>query len=366
MGKLKVAIIGCGRIATSAHTPAYLDAFDLAEVKYYCDIIPERAKTLAAEYSAEVAKRYGEQVMPETVEDYHDILGKVDCVSVCTPNFAHAPIAIDFLKSGAQVLCEKPAAINMDKAAEMKKAADETGNMLSIGVCNRFNDSVMKIHELIEQGALGDIYHVFCSFRAHRSIPGLGGPFTIKEKAGGGVLIDWGVHYLDLIFYCMGERRLKSVSAETYSVLGRDIDKYVCKSMWAGPRISDGIYDVEEYITGMVRLEDEGKVSTITLEGAWAQNIGESDTYIDFIGDKAGIRLQYGGGFKLYSTCNGMLTETQYEYASENMYSREVRDFLTNAPKKIKTRASIDHAIKTSELMELLYKSAAEHREIEL
>ena len=130
--------------------------------------------------------------------------------------------------------------------------------------------------------------------------------------------------------------------------------------------ISDGIYDVEEYITGMVRLEDEGKVSTITLEGAWAQNIGESDTYIDFIGDKAGIRLQYGGGFKLYSTCNGMLTETQYEYASENMYSREVRDFLTNAPKKIKTRASIDHAIKTSELMELLYKSAAEHREIEL
>ena len=57
MSKLKVAIIGCGRIATSAHTPAYLDNFDLAEVKYYCDIIPERAKTLAGVYSAEVEKR---------------------------------------------------------------------------------------------------------------------------------------------------------------------------------------------------------------------------------------------------------------------------------------------------------------------
>ena len=64
MGKLKVAIIGCGRIATSAHTPAYLDAYDLAEVKYYCDIIPERAKKLAGEYSAEIAKRYGDDVMP--------------------------------------------------------------------------------------------------------------------------------------------------------------------------------------------------------------------------------------------------------------------------------------------------------------
>lgn len=366
MSKLKVAIIGCGRIATSAHTPAYLDNYDLAEVKYYCDIIPERAKELAGVYSEEIAKRYGDNVMPEVVADYHELLGKVDCVSVCTPNHAHAPIAIDFLKSGAQVLCEKPAAINLDKAAEMKKAADETGNMLSIGVCNRFNDAVMRIHDLIKQGALGDIYHVYCSFRAHRSIPGLGGPFTIKSEAGGGVLIDWGVHYLDLIFYCMGERKLKSVSAETYSVLGRDIDKYVCKAMWAGPRISDGTYDVEEYITGLVRLEDAGKVSTISLEGAWAQNIGENDTFVDFIGDKAGIRLQYGGNFTLYSTCGDMLTETKYDYPTENMYSREVRDFLTNAPKKIKTRASIDHAIKTSELMELLYKSASEHKEIQL
>ena len=249
----------------------------------------------------------------------------------------------------------------------MKKVADETGNMLSIGVCNRFNDAVMQIHDLIEQGALGDIYHVYCSFRAHRSIPGLGGPFTTKAESGGGVLIDWGVHYLDLIFYCMGERKLKTVSAETYSVLGRDIDKYVCTAMWAGPRISNGTYDVEEYVTGMVRLEDEKKsISTITLEGAWAQNIGESDTYVDFIGDKGGIRLQYGKNFVLYSTCNGMLTETKYDYSTENMYSREVRDFLTNAPKKVKTRASIDHAIKTSELMEMLYKSAAEHKEIEM
>ena len=367
MSKLKVAIIGCGRIATSAHTPAYLDNFDLAEVKYYCDIIPERAKTLAGVYSAEVEKRYGEVVKPEIVEDYHDILGKVDCVSVCTPNGAHCPIACDFLRAGAQVLSEKPAAINLAKAEEMKKVADETGNMLSIGVCNRFNDAVMQIHDLIEQGALGDIYHVYCSFRAHRSIPGLGGPFTTKAESGGGVLIDWGVHYLDLIFYCMGERKLKTVSAETYSVLGRDIDKYVCTAMWAGPRISNGTYDVEEYVTGMVRLEDEKKsISTITLEGAWSQNIGESDTYVDFIGDKGGIRLQYGKNFVLYSTCNGMLTETKYDYSTENMYSREVRDFLTNAPKKVKTRASIDHAIKTSELMEMLYKSAAEHKEIEM
>ena len=354
MSKLKVAIIGCGRIATSAHTPAYLDNFDLAEVKYYCDIIPERAKTLAGVYSAEVEKRYGEVVKPEIVEDYHDILGKVDCVSVCTPNGAHCPIACDFLRAGAQVLSEKPAAINLAKAEEMKKVADETGNMLSIGVCNRFNDAVMQIHDLIEQGALGDIYHVYCSFRAHRSIPGLGGPFTTKAESGGGVLIDWGVHYLDLIFYCVGQPKIKTVSAQAYSVLGKAMEGYVYESMWAGPPKYDGVYDVDDMITGLIRTEGP----TISVNGAWAQNIDENGMFIEFMGDKGGIKLQYGGNFTLYSTKNGMLTTTTFKYPTVNMYHAEIRDFLIKAPQGIKTKANIDQALLTSQVMDMMYKSS--------
>lgn len=345
MEKMKVAIIGCGAIANSAHEPAYEKARDIAEVKYFVDLIPERARALRDKYGA-----------GEAITDYHAVVNdpEIVCVSVCTPNHTHAPISMDLLRAGKHVLCEKPAAVNADLAAQMQKAADENGVILNIGVCNRFNTAVTKIEELIRTGELGEVYHVYCSFRSPRSIPGLGGAFTTKALAGGGALIDWGVHFLDLIFYCVGEPAIKTASAATYSKLGNPMEDYTYVSMWAGPPDYEGTYDVEEFVTGFVRTEGP----TITLNGAWAQNIGESQMFVEFLGDKGGIKLQYGGNFVLYSTKNGMLTETKFDFTTNDMYDVEIRDFLEKAPKGIKTKGNIDCAILSSKLMDMIYKSA--------
>ena len=345
MDKIKVAIIGCGTIANAAHMPGYKAASDLCEVKYFCDIIPERAVALRDRYGSGIANT-----------DYHEILTdpEVTCVSICVPNGGHAPIAIDFLKAGKHVLCEKPAAMNSDLARDMQKTADECGRILNIGVCNRFNTAVEKIEELIRQGELGNIYHIYCSFRAYRSIPGLGGAFTTKALSGGGALIDWGVHYLDLIFYCVGQPKVKTVSAAAYSVLGKPLDGYVFESMWAGPPKLDGTYDVDDFITGFIRTDGP----TISVNGAWAQNIDDKATFIEFLGDKGGIKLQYGGNFTLYSTKNGMLTTTTFKYQTVNMYEAEIRDFLIKAPQGIKTKANIDKALVTSQVMDMMYKSS--------
>lgn len=96
----------------------------------------------------------------------------------------------------------------------MQKVQHETGMTLNIGVVNRFNDMVNLIREYIQDGRLGEVYHVYLSFRAFRSIPGLGGAFTTKEIAGGGSLIDWGVHYLDLVMYCLNDPKPLTVSGE--------------------------------------------------------------------------------------------------------------------------------------------------------
>ena len=87
--------------------------------------------------------------------------------------------------------------------------------------------------------------------------------------------------------YCCGDPRPLTVTGETFSALGKDMQNYTYLGMWAGPPKYDGIYDVEDAVTGMVRTT--GPV--ITLNGAWAQNIGDEEMYIDFMGDKAGIRL---------------------------------------------------------------------------
>lgn len=347
---MKIAIIGCGTIANNAHIPAYLKNKD-AEIKWFCDIIPERADAAVKKYNC-----------GKSVYDYHEILDdpEIDAVSVCTPNNVHAPITIDFLNAGKNVLCEKPAARTYNEALTMLNAQHKTGKILNIGVVNRFNNGVNRIKKLIDDGELGRIYQVYVSFRSHRAIPGIGGAFTDKEIAGGGVLIDWGVHFLDIVMYCCGDPKPKTASAEAFSILGKDIKNYNYVDMWAGPPKLDGVYTVEEGITGMIRTE--GLV--ITLNGAWAQNIGEDEMFIDFIGDKGGIRLQYGSDFTLYGTKNGMLTKTSFKYQTNNHFENEINAFVESIKSGEKLPSHIDTNIITSKLMQAIYDSAESHSEI--
>lgn len=351
--KIKVGIIGCGRIANSAHLPSYKNNTD-AEIVYCCDLIEEKAEKAAKEYGG------------KAITDYKVILNdpEIDAISICTPNYCHAKIAIEALRAGKEVLCEKPAGRCLDEVIEMQKVKKETGRILNIGVVNRFNDAVNKIKGLVEGGELGNIHHVYMSFRSHRSIPGIGGDFTNKAVAGGGVLIDWGVHFLDLVMYVCGDPKAKTVSSEMFSKLGANINDYVYTGMWAEDTAKfegDGICDVEESITGLIRTD--GPV--ISFNGAWAQNIGEDEMFIDFMGDKGGIRLQYGQNFTMYSTKNNMLTKTTFDYKTNDMYQNEIDAFIKAVQENNdKLPSCVNVNILTQEIMEAIYKSAQEHKEV--
>ena len=349
---MKIGIIGCGAIANSAHIPAYM-ANPKAEIKYFCDIIPERAEAAVKKYGCGIA-----------ITDYKQVLAdpEITAVSVCTPNLMHSIIAIDALEAGKHVLCEKPAARIYEEALAMQEAQHRTGKILNIGVVNRFNTNVNKLKELIDNGDLGEVYYVYVSFRCQRSIPGLGGAFTTKAIAGGGVLIDWGVHFLDIVMYCCGDPKAKTVSAETFSKLGSPICDYVYKDSWAHDPIHDGIYDVEEGVTGIIRTE--GPV--ININGAWAQNIGDREMFIDFIGTKGGVRLQYGKDFTFYSTKNDMLTATTFVNRSTPMFQNEIDSFINCIESGEKLPSHIDSNILTSEMMDAIYRSAELHQEVTL
>ncbi|MCD9023798.1 Gfo/Idh/MocA family protein [Cohnella silvisoli] len=350
MSKMKVAVIGCGTIASNAHIKAYA-ANPNAEIKYFCDILKEKADMAVTEYGG-----------GEAIEDYHVILGdpEVEAVSICTPNHLHSSISIDCLRAGKHVLCEKPAARTYAEALEMQKVQHETGKVLNIGVVNRFNKGVNIIKEMIDNGDLGELYHVYISFRAQRSIPGLGGAFTTKSIAGGGVLIDWGVHFLDIVMYCSGDPQPRTVSGQAYSKLGRDMKNYAFLNMWAGPPKYSGTYDVDDFVTGLIRTEGP----TISLNGAWAQNIGVEEMYIDFLGDKAGIRLQYGADFKIYSAQNGILLETAAKYKAGDMFQNEIDSFIDCIRTGEKLPSHIDTVILSSKIIQAIYDSSEQRSEI--
>ena len=348
-----VAVIGCGRIANAAHLPA-LSSLDNVRIKYACDIILDKA----------VAAKEKFPKIENVIEDYKIALAdpEVEAVWVLTPNYAHYTISMDALKAGKHVLCEKPITVNYKLSCEMAEEAAKQGKMLNIGVCNRHHKSVEEIARMVEEGEFGNVYHVHCSFRQFRCIPGLGGAFTTKAQSGGGVLIDWGVHFLDLILYILGGAKLKSVTCNAYNEMAKDMKAYKYTNMWAEDTadIENGTNDVDDFISGYVRTDK----ANISFTGAWAQNVGVNEMYIDFMGDKGGARLDYGKQFSFWS--GETLEHTRSEHEIPDMYTKEDAAFLASIDSGVKDKNNIDFVLESARLLEVLYESSDRNEEIKL
>ena len=133
--------------------------------------------------------------------------------------------------------------------------------------------------------------------------------------------------------------------------------------MWAeNTKNLNGTYDVDDSVAALIRTD--GPV--INVNGAWAQNIGESETYIDFMGDKAGIRLAYGSDFKVYTAEYGALVEYKPEFTMRNHFENEINAFVDCVRTGEKLPSHIDTVIITAKMMQAIYDSSDAHREIVL
>jgi len=349
--KLNIAIIGAGTIGNT-HAEN-LSKVSRAKIIWAIDIVEEKAKHLAAKYGIE-----------KTSADYRDAYKDpdIDAVYICLPNYLHKPFTVEALGMGKHVFCEKPAALSVAEARDMQTAAEKNKKLCVIGVVNRFNDYVNLIKKRISAGEYGTIYHVHCVFKQFRSIPGLGGWFTEKKKSGGGVVIDWGIHFLDLVLYCLDFPKLTSVNAVTNGSLGSGMKEYAFLSMWAGPPDYNGVYDVEEFASGMFRSAK----TTISLDGAWAHNINEPAMYIDFIGDKGGLRHTYLKSFTSYFQKQGILLTETAAIPDRNIFHNEEEDFVSCCLDNKQSKADIKTVIGSQAALDAFYKSAEQKKEVEI
>ena len=350
-----VAVIGCGRIARGAHLPA-LSEIENVRVKYACDKLLEKAKKLKEDFP----------IIENAIDDYKVALAdeEVDAVFVLTPNHSHYTISMSALRAGKHVLCEKPITVNYELSCEMAQEANARGLMLNIGVCNRHNKSVELLEQMCREGKFGNVYHVYASFRSFRNIPGLGGAFTTKAESGGGVLIDWGVHFFDLILYILGGAKLKTVSCSAYNEIAKDMKayNYTGYGMWAEDtsNIESGTNDVDDYITGYIRTSK----ASISFNGAWAQNIGGKEMYVDILGDKGGARLNYRGQFTFWDGATLQSYTTEHEIP--NMYAEQDKAFLASIDSNVKDKNHIDYVLESARLLDALYQSSEKNKELVL
>lgn len=198
MPKFKIAVIGCGAIAQRRHLPEYAKHPDV-ELVAFCDPVPGRAE--------EIAKQYG----GKAYSDYKELLEqeKLDAVSVCTPNYIHAEVAIAAANIGLHVLVEKPMSGTREEALAMIEAAKQNDVFLMVGHNQRLMPPHVKAKELLDTGRLGRVLSFRTAFGhpgpENWSVDGRNSWFFRKEEAIMGAMGDLGVHKADLIGWLLND-----------------------------------------------------------------------------------------------------------------------------------------------------------------
>lgn len=251
MKKLRIGVIGLGM--GRAHIAGY-QKHPQAEVVALADIDRVRLEKAGAETG--VKGRYASATEMLRKE-------RLDVVSVATPNKFHKALTVEALKAGCHVLCEKPMAMNATEAREMLATARKAGRRLMINFSFRFTEQSWALKKQVESGILGDIYFGRTVWHRRRGMPGFGGWFGTKALAGGGPLIDLGVHRLDLALWLMGYPRPVWVMGSTYNPIGA-----------ARARKEGKTFDVEDFAAGMIRFANG---ATLEVEASWAANIAERE-----------------------------------------------------------------------------------------
>ena len=202
MGRLGVAIVGCGLIGQKR-----AQSLGPAKLVACVDISMDRARALAS-------------TVPESTfdSDWRPILNRsdVDIVVVATTNNALAEITTEALRAGKHVLVEKPAALNSQELNPALHAAKESKALVRVGFNHRYHPAIQKAHQLLTAGAVGELMFV-------RGRYGHGGRIGYDKEwradpalSGGGELIDQGVHLIDLSAWILGNFEKVKGLAKTF------------------------------------------------------------------------------------------------------------------------------------------------------
>lgn len=273
MSKVKFAIVGSGSIA-SVHAQAILS-------------IPDA--TLGAIYGRSAAKvqELATQYNCDGYTNYQEMLKKadIDAVSICTPSGMHTDFGIEAALAGKHVFIEKPIDVNLEKADLLIKTCQNQGVKLGIIFQRRYSEGVMALKKLLDQGKLGKLLFGGCYIKLYRSqayydsAPWRG----TWELDGGGVLMNQGIHYIDMLLYLTGAVAEVSGYCGTLGHVGLEVEDTASASI----KFQSGALGVIEGTT----CAYPGLVSRIDIYGTEGSAVIENDV-LTFVQLKSGYEYK--------------------------------------------------------------------------
>jgi len=344
MSNIKVGIIGSGFIAEH-HCYSYNQNPNVEIIGI---------SSLLEKEAIELMKKY--DIPGKPFKDYKDLLKQeCDAISICLPNFLHESVTIDVLNSGSHALVEKPLARTIVECERMLDAEKSTNRKIFYCENNMYAPTFVKVKEIIDEGGLGRIY--MGRGKEHHS-----GPhskwFYKKDKAGGGALVDLGIHDIAcLVWY-----------------LGCDVKEVFCQIKTIVPdRGKFGKCEVEDNAVGILYFENDAQV---IIEESWTAPSGY-DMRFELYGTEGQIKAAptnsnlisvysekgYGYAVEKASTTAGWTFPVPQE-AWDFGYPQEIQHFIDCIINGKEPLTSGEYGQKILRIVETMYKSA-ETRKVE-
>lgn len=332
---LRLGIVGAGAVTQVAHLPV-LKKLKPVQVVALADGDVVKASALAT--------RFG---VPFAFEDIEEMLERtqLDALLVCTPNHLHESHVLEGLSAGLHVLVEKPLATTVAGAERIKAAAEKAGKLVMVGMSHRYRSDVQAVRSFVEKGALGTVESVQAVWHTFRPSRAVLGWRERRAEAGGGAMLDLGLTVLDLSLWLLGNPTPVRVSTN----LDRPVNERA----------------VEQAGSAFVHC-DSG--ASISIDVNW-RHVGPGERF------EVGLRGTKGSAginpLRVWQDLNGIATDVAPTGAgtSENLFTSAVRaewaHFLTAVADRSKS-PSLDAQVRLHRLMDAIYRSAAEGKEIKL
>jgi predicted dehydrogenase len=342
---IKVGIIGTGRLGIDWQLPDIREAG--GEVMALADVVEGRAARFAAERN-----------VPYAFDDYRELLAldDVEAVSICTPPFNHAEIAVASLRAGKHVYLEKPPTMNEAEMQFVSDVAWQTGQIMLVGSNGVYHNEIQLLKRAIDRGELGELYMIECIKTSRRRLPM--GWLRVKELAGAGIGFDSSTHTLDHVLYLLGSPKPVSVTGRTY----RHFADHPSRSAYTHMDVEEGrweevpVMETEDTLVAMVQFENG---CSLLLKDCYAANMPDFRSFRMY-GTEAGATLH---PLRLYGeTADGVVVD-QTPHVPPDPEGRHVQafeHFFACIRKGIQTESPPERSVITMRILDAIYASAEE------
>lgn len=333
MEKSKIGVIGLGGVAQLVHLPN-LAKLPNAELTAVSEINKSRLQTIADKFN--VKERYS---------NYIEMLEKsdIEAVIVATPTSTHKEIALECLAAGKDILIEKPLARSYQEAKQIVDAAKKFKKKLMVGMNLRFRPDTMLLRSFINSNEIGEPFYIKGGWIRKQSSTEKW--FTKKEKSNGGVIIDLGIHILDLALWLLDYPEISSVSTQNFF--------HNTKS-------------VEDTSISCVKCKNS---AVINMEVSWSLPVEKDHFFLDVFGTKGSFS---SNPFRLYKKVENdyiNLTPTQADNPTvlfKKSYLNELKSFVGAIKGLNPVFSPGEQAMQRMKIIEAMYESADKKHEIKL